>query len=234
VLAGGLKRTYWPGRNVRFLRLAAPFGATWPALAVTLLCGFAPRPVQADASPAPQQLGQERYRTPIPGSEAYWHGFGSLSLGKGLRFNNPYRLATPLGETPESLSLTAAYYDVGLGLVRGPARGLAHGAVLHLSLAAQGIPQQVLSVSYTALERLDGGRTLLLGRAGIPIILGPDLSGGLEVAAGAAYMITSGLGVQSELVGSLYYGAATQERSVTAIPVLSAQLGVFVDYEVLP
>jgi len=35
-------------------------------------------------------------------------------------------------------------------------------------------------------------------------------------------------------VGSLYYGAATQDRSVTTIPVLSAQLGLFVDYEVLP
>ena len=188
----------------------------------------------ACAEPAQWPLGQERYRTPIAGSDAYWHGFGSLSLGKGLRFNNPYRLATPLGDSPESLSLTAAYYDLAIGLVRGPARGLAHGGVLHLSIAAQGIPQEVLSVSYTALERLGNGRSLLFGRAGIPIILGPDLSGGLEVAVGAAYMLTAGLGVQSELVGSLYYGAATQDRSVTTIPVLSAQLGLFVDYEVLP
>jgi hypothetical protein len=177
---------------------------------------------------------QERYRTPIAGSEAYWHGFGALSLGKGLRFNNPYRLATPLGDTPESLSLTAAYYDLALGFVRGPARGLGHGAVLHLSIAAQGIPQEALSVSYTALERLEGGRTLLFGRAGIPIVLAPDLTGGLEIAVGAAYMITAGLGVQSELVGSLYYGAATPDHSVSTIPVVSAQLGLFVDYEVLP
>ena len=190
----------------------------------------APRSAWAQAARAPESLAQERYRTPIPGSESYWHGFGSLSLGKGLRFNNPYRLATPLGDTPESLSLTAAYYDLGLGFVRGPARGLAHGAVLHLSIAAQGIPQQVLSISYTALDRLDNGRVLLFGRAGIPIILSPDLSGGLEAAFGAAYMISAGLGVQSELVGSLYYGAATQDRSVTTIPVISAQLGLFIDY----
>ncbi|HKO50492.1 MAG TPA: hypothetical protein VJV79_22370 [Polyangiaceae bacterium] len=178
--------------------------------------------------------GQERYRTPIPGTESYWHGFGSLSLGKGMRFNNPYRLATPLGDSAESLSLSATYYDLGLGFVRGPARGLSHGAVLHLSIAAQGIPQAVSSVSYTALERLDNGRTLLFGRAGIPIVLGPDLSGGLEAALGVAYMISAGLGVQSELIGSLFYGAATHDRSVTTIPVLSAQLGLFVDYEVLP
>ena len=116
----------------------------------------------------------------------------------------------------------------------GPARGLAHGAVLHLSIAAQGIPQQVLSVSYTALERLDNGRILLLGRAGMPIVLGPDLSAGLEAAVGSAYMITAGIGVQGELIGSLFYGAATQDRSVTTIPMLSAQLGLFIDYEVLP
>jgi hypothetical protein len=219
---------------VQILGFSALGGAIWPGLALTFLGLLLARPVQADQPPASEVRGQERYRTPIPGSEAYFHAFGSLSLGKGLRFNNPYRLATPLGDTPESVSLTAAYYDLALGLVRGPARGLAHGAVLHLSIAAQGIPQQVLSVSYTALERLGDGRMLLLGRAGIPIILGPDLSAGLEVGVGAAYMITSGIGVQSELVGSLYYGAATHDRSVTTIPVLSAQLGLFIDYEVLP
>ncbi|MET0794656.1 MAG: hypothetical protein ABW061_24255, partial [Polyangiaceae bacterium] len=183
---------------------------------------------------AKEPLGYERYRTPIVGADAYWHGFASLGLGKGLRFNNPYRLATPLGDTPESVSKTAAYYDLGLGLVHGPAQGLAHGAVLHLSIAAQGIPQEVLSLSYTALDRLGNGRWILLGRAGVPVILEPDLSGGLEAALGAAFMITAGLGVQSELVGSLYYGAGTLDRSVTTIPVLSAQLGLFVDYEVLP
>jgi len=197
---------------------------------------FAARPARADESspPASASAVRARYRTPLPGAESYWHGFGSLSLGKGLRFNNPYRLSTQLGDTPESLSLTAAYYDIGLGFVHGPAHGLSHGAVLHLSIAAQGIPQEVLSVSYTALTRLDNGRSLLFGRAGIPITLEPDLSAGLEAAVGTAYMITAGLGVQGELIGSLYYGAATQDRSVSTIPVLSLQLGLFIDYEVLP
>lgn len=197
--------------------------------AILLVSAFAAR--QAGAQEA---LGHERYRTPIASSEAYWHGFSAISFGKGLRFNNPYRLSKPLGDTPDSLSLSAAYSDVSLGLVRGPARGLAHGAVLHLSIAAQGIPQEVLSVSYTALTRIGDGRTILLGRAGIPITLEPDLSGGLEMAFGAAYMLSAGLGVQSELVGSLYYGAGTADRSVTTIPILSAQLGLFIDYEVLP
>jgi hypothetical protein len=31
----------------------------------------------------------------------------ALFFGRGLRFNNPYRLSTQLGDTAESLSLTA-------------------------------------------------------------------------------------------------------------------------------
>ena len=218
---------------MRFSAFSALRRASGPAWAALLWCLLVSRSARADdTTPAPPTT--ERYRTPIVGAESYFHAFGSLSLGKGLRFNNPYRLATPLGDTPESLSLSAAYYDLSLGLVRGPARGLSHGGVVHLSIAAQGIPQQVLSLSYTALTRLDDGRALLLGRAGIPITLSPDLSGGLEAAASAAYMISAGLGVQSELAFSLYYGAATQDRSVTTIPVLSLQLGLFIDYEVLP
>ena len=188
----------------------------------------------ARAEPPAEPLGYERYRTPLPDGGAYWHTFGSLALGKGLRFNNPYRLATPLGKTPESVSSTATYYDLGLGAVRGPPEGLAHGAVLHLSIAAEGIPQEVLSLSYIGLTRLGDGRTMLFGRAGIPVVLQPDLGGGLEAAFGGAFMISAGIGVQGELVGSLYYGAGTLDRSVSTIPVLSAELGLFVDYEVLP
>lgn len=218
------------------MRSETLIGASCPVAAAVCLYLLTARSARADdgAPLAARAPARELYRTPIPGAEAYWHGFGSVSLGKGMRFNNPYRLATPLGDTPESVSLSAAYYDLGLGFVYGPARGLAHGAVLHWSIAAQGIPQQVLSVSYAALERFDNGRFLLLGRAGVPIVLSPDLGGGLEAAVGTAYMITAGLGVQGELVGSLFYGAATQERSVTTIPMLSAQLGLFIDYEVLP
>ena len=214
------------------MRIFKPLAFRGAALCGVLsLCTLAHRRAYAQAA---EPLGAARYRTPIADAGSYWQGFGILGLGKGLRFNNPYRLATPLGDTPESVSKTAAYYDLGLGLVHGPAQGFAHGGVVHLSIAAQGIPQEVLSLSYTAQDRLDNGRWLLFGRAGVPIILEPDLSGGLETAVGAAFLVTAGLGLESELVGSLYYGAGTQDRSVTTIPVLSAQLGLFVDYEVLP
>lgn len=203
-------------------------------VAGSLVYGSGLTVAHAQAEPTEEPLGYERYRTPIPDGAAYWHSFGSVSLGKGLRFNNPYRLSTPLGKTAESVSATATYYDLGLGVVRGAPAGLQHGAVLHLSVAAQGIPQEVLSLSYIGLDRIAEGRTLLYGRAGIPVVLQPDLGGGLELAFGAAFMLSAGIGVQGELVGSLYYGAGTLERSVSTIPVLSGQLGLFIDYELLP
>jgi hypothetical protein len=221
------------GQFLRRRGLASGFCALW--LATARAESAQAQLAAASSSDAAQgeRLGYERYHTPIASSPDYWHTFGSLALGDGLRFNNPYRLSTQLGTTPESLSLTAPYFDVGLGAVRGPPDGLEHGAVVHLSIAAQGPPQEVLSVSYIGLERIGSGRTTLYGRFGLPIILQPDLCGGLETAFGAAFMVSAGIGVQSELVGSLYYGAGTLDRSVTTIPVLSGEIGVFFDYEVL-
>ena len=190
-----------------------------------------PQRAQAE-EPAPP--GFERYRTPLRSSPDYWQTFGSLSLGRGLRFNNPYRLQTSLGKTPESVSATATYVDLGWGGVYGPPNGLAHGAVLHLSIAAQGIPQEVLSASYVGLERFASGRTTLFGRFGIPVVLEPDLTAGLEAGFGGAFLVTSGLGVQSEVVGSVFYGAGTLDRSVTTIPVVSLEVGLYWSYEVLP
>jgi hypothetical protein len=43
-----------------------------------------------------------------------------------------------------------------------------------------------------------------------------------------------GLGAQLELVGSVYFGAATDETSITTIPMLSLQLGVFFEHGVSP
>src|SRR5690606_1296249 len=65
----------------------------------------------------------------------YVHWFGSLALGRGLRFNNPYRLERVLGDDAESLSLSALYADVSAGMAQGDPSGLQHGLAVHLSLA---------------------------------------------------------------------------------------------------
>ncbi len=171
--------------------------------------------------------------TTPPEGGPYVHGFGTVSFGKGFRFNNPYRLAKPIGDSPESVSFTAGYLDLGLGATFGPVKGLQHGGEVALAIATDGISQQVLGLSYVALWPL-ADQALLRGRAGFPIVLGPDANIGLEVAAGGAWLFTGGLGVSAELVGSLYYGAATLDASTSAIPLLTFELGVWIDYEVLP
>jgi hypothetical protein len=155
-----------------------------------------------------------------------------LSFGRGLRFNNPYRLATPLGDTAESVSLAATYLDLGGALLFGPEE-FRHGVSLGGAVALQGIGQLVLTPSYLALFGLDGDLEIR-GRAGIPIVVAPDTSAGLEAAVGVNYAVAYGLGAVAELVGSVYFGAATDERSITTIPMLSLQVGIYFDHRVAP
>lgn len=158
----------------------------------------------------------------------YVHTFGELSLGKGIHTNNPYRLGTT-----DAVGFTATYLDLALGFALGPPDGLQHGGQVSLLFATDGVPQEVLGFSYVALLPL-GEHALLRGRAGLPIVLAPDSTVGLEVGAGGAWLFTGGLGATAELVGSMFYGAATQDRKTTTIPVFALQIGVWFDHEVLP
>lgn len=158
----------------------------------------------------------------------YLHGFGELSLGKGVHTNNPYRL----GST-DAFGFTATYVDLALGLALGPHDSLQHGGQISLAIAADGVAQEVLGFSYVALMPL-GEHAILRGRAGMPIVLNPDSTVGLELGAGGAWLFTGGLGITAELVGSMFYGAATQDRKTTTIPVFALQVGVWFDHEVLP
>jgi len=180
---------------------------------------------------APERL-PELPRTPRP-SDVYQHWLGGVYLGRGLRFNNPYRLRRELGDSAESLSLGATYLDLHIGRTFSAPDGFEHGATVHFSIATDGIRQEVVTPSYLLVKRLSA-RVLSYGRAGFPIVLEPDLSVGLEAGLGAAYFFTANLGVGLELDASLFYGAATIEKAVTLIPVTSLALGVFFDWEHLP
>jgi hypothetical protein len=178
-------------------------------------------------------LSRTPAKTPARSEGTYAHTFAELGFGKGFRLNNPYRLATPLGDQPESVSWSAGYLDLGAGVAFGPPDFLQHGGEISLSIALDGIAQETLTLSYLALLPL-GEHALLRGRAGMPIVIEPDANVGFELAAGGAWLITGGLGVSAELVGSLFYGAATLDKPATAIPLLCFELGIWADYEVLP
>jgi hypothetical protein len=173
-------------------------------------------------------LSHEPARTRVPPAGPYLHTFGELALGKGLHANNPYRLGSS-----SAVGFTPTYLDLSLGAAFGPPDGLQHGLQLSLLTATDGIAQQVLGFYYAALYPL-GEHAIFRGRAGVPVVLRPDATMGLEAAAGGAWLFFGGVGVSAEVVGSLFYGAATLDRAKTAIPVFALQLGAWFDYEVLP
>jgi hypothetical protein len=179
----------------------------------------------ADTPPSPARTPRE--------AKGYQHWLGGLYLGRGLRLNNPYRLRTVLGDDAESLSLGATYLDVHVGRTFSAPDTFEHGISAQLSIATDGIRQEVLTPSYLLVRR-HGPRLLGYGRAGFPIVLEPDASVGLQAGLGAAYFFYANLGLGLELDFSLFYGAATIEEPATLIPVLSLAFGVFFDWEHLP
>ena len=115
----------------------------------------------------------------------------------------------------------------------GPPDGFQHGAALRLSLALSGVPQQVIAPTYLLAYRGEH-RLMGFGRLGVAYVISPDENLGAELGVGAAYFLTAGVGVSAELVGDLFYGAGTNEVKTAVYPILSGQLGLVVDYEVLP
>jgi hypothetical protein len=164
-------------------------------------------------------------------------GYGRITVGaavgRGLRFNNPYRLRTQLGETGESLSLTATYFDTAVAMSFGDPDSIQHGGVLHMSFALEGIPQQAISASYL-LSYVRWRPLLVRGWLGPSLLTSPTTNLGAELGAGATIMLTGVWGLTADLVGSLYYGAGTEAAGYTVYPILSGQLGVAADFEVLP
>ena len=169
---------------------------------------------------------------PLGTKPGYVQLFFTSFLGEGLRFNNPYRLASPLGDDAESLSTTAPYVDIGIAATFGHPLGIQHGAALRTSVAAKGVGQVVMTPSYLAWRRW---RSLAVyGRVGTPMVLTPDVTWGLETGVGATYFVLGGIGIAAEVVGDAFYGTGTREKATTTYPVLSGQLGFVIAYEVLP
>jgi hypothetical protein len=214
---------------VRRTSLLVPVVLAWGRFAFASEASARP---PAASEPAPDTRVAEPPDTPLRVGSTY-HLFGGLAYGRALRFNNPYRLETELGSSAESVSLAAPYVDVRLGATFGGAGVVSHGVVVHGSFALSGVPQEVVSPSYVVLVR-PSPRFGISGRAGIPIVVEPDANAGFEAAVGGIAYVTAGVGVTCDLVGSLFFGAATLDTPRTAIPLLALELGVLYDYEVLP
>jgi hypothetical protein len=169
---------------------------------------------------------------PFAAKPGYSQFFLTAMGGTGLRFNNPYRLSTSLGSDAESVSRTNAYVDLGLAMTFGSPLGVQHGAALRTTVGVEGVGQAVMTPSYFGWRRK--GALAAFGRAGIPLVLTPDVTWGFEGALGGVFFFLGGVGVVAELVGDVFYGTGTRDVATAAYPVLSGQLGFMGTYEVLP
>jgi hypothetical protein len=178
-------------------------------------------------------LADERVEaSPFATKSGYAQIFATAFVGNGLRFNNPYRLSTPLGADAESVSRTAGYVDLGLAMTLGNPLGIQHGLALRTTAAIEGVGQIVTTPAYLAWRRWSA--IAVYGRAGIPLVSTPEVTWGFEGAAGAAWFFLGGFGVAAELVGDVIYGAGTRDVRTVTYPILSGQLGFVAAYEVLP
>ncbi|MGZ3456556.1 MAG: hypothetical protein ACXVEF_43525 [Polyangiales bacterium] len=169
----------------------------------------------------------------VPTSDRpYFRAWTQMAFGAGLRFNNPYRLSKPLGDSAESLSTTAPYGTLGVGTWFGSPDGFQHGPILRYDRSLSGVTQHVLTPSYGVFRR--GAWFGGWGRFGLPILLTPDPNVGGEIAFGGAFYVRSGIAITGEAIGDLFWGAATPENKRPIYPVLSGQLGVMLEWEQLP
>lgn len=199
---------------------------------VVPLLAFAAASAPAAASAQESVPAAERPMLAPRGVIPYFRALGSVLFGTGIRFNNPYRLATPLGDDAESLSRTAAYVDLGGAVLFGAPSLVQHGPSLRMAIAVEGIAQQVFSPGYVVCKQWRA--VMPCARVAIPVVLAPSSNVGAEIGLGATYFVRSGIGLSVEGVGDLFYGASTRDTKYPAYPVLSLQGGLVVSYEVLP
>jgi len=199
----------------RGFALAVLLAATWSARARA----------DEDEPEGPHFLARKR--------SGYVQVFATAQGGAGLRFNNPFRLATQLSSSAEAVSRTAAYAELGVGATLGDPLGLQHGATVRMAFALEGVQQAVLTPSYMIFLRTSGPFAAF-ARAGVPVVLTPNRTFGVEGALGAVWFVRAGLGLTGELVGDVFWGTGTRDRGTPAYPLLSAQAGLLVAYEVMP
>jgi hypothetical protein len=202
--------------------------ATAPASAIALAVLAASPHARADD----ELPGHEADRSPDARKGGWIDAYATAFVGDGLRFNNPYRLATVLGSQAQSLSRTAIYSDIGVGILLGDPSFVAHGLALRLSMALEGVEQAVLTPSYLVEHRW--GSWGAYARAGFALVLTPDRTWGFEGGMGAIWYARAGVGLAAELVGDVFYGAGTRDVATAAYPVLSAQGGLLLSWEAMP
>ncbi len=134
---------------------------------------------------------------------------------------------------PAFIDLLGGYVFEGSGTLR---HGVTIGVSTNLTgdgtqqLGVDELGQWVLSPGYLLYvdlnDSVDG--LVLMGKVGVPLSVSEEFSIGGELSAGLAYLFLAGFGVYGEVGASLFFGGGAVH------PMLSGELGVQFEYEVLP
>jgi len=128
-----------------------------------------------------------------------------------------------------------AYLDLWGGIVL-PGNDLRHSlgvlAAINLTgdgadIGVDGFSQFVVGPSYGLYIPLDSW--LIFPKFTVPIAVTPDPSLGFELSVGGAYRFLAGFGLYAEIGASIWIGGAGSIH-----PLASGELGLIIDYEVLP
>ncbi|MCB9616530.1 MAG: hypothetical protein H6722_29190 [Sandaracinus sp.] len=96
--------------------------------------------------------------------------------------------------------------------------------------------QWVLSPGYAVRVGFPAGAVpdfVVRGRVGIPVVLAPDVTWGVEVDASFTYALLAGLGIYAEVGYGTFFGAEDRAGDLTVNPVIGLELGAMLDWEVL-
>lgn len=164
-------------------------------------------------------------------NEGWPRGLVALSVGMPLRLRRDRRLGQGrFGPRFGELMLGAVLSSSEGALQHGVGVGLSIGVSQDGGFYEQVEPFEQYSVSpgYLAMLQVDTD-WYGLGHVAIPVAFGGGASLGLDVGVACAYRLLAGLAVFVELSAVTFLGV-----ELRPYPMLAAELGIVVDYEVLP
>ncbi len=214
------------------LRFIAACALVAPAWSSSLAAAQSPDAEQAGHSRGGYAWGEEHQEEESgPSVHRYGRIFVSLGAGGSVRIIQ-YENLVQNRLAPSYLQLRGGYFFEGEGMFQ-------HGVVLGLAAPLTGdgtdlygvSPFGQLSLAPSYMVRFipdDLGRFInATGRIGIPLSLGEQFSWGWEAGLGLLVKPLAGLALYGEIDFSMYF--ATDYH-----PLLSFEIGVAVDFEVLP
>lgn len=154
----------------------------------------------------------------------------TASLGLPVRLRRDRRL----GQS----RLAPAYLDAFASFLFPNEGGWQHGVGLTASLGltqdggyfepVDALSQILIAPTYVLLTNLNAD-WLAFGHAAIPIAVAGGKTLGVDVGASLAYRMLAGVGIFAEISGVMFVGLEHR-----LYPMVAAEIGAFVDYEVLP